>query len=276
VFDVSPLGATLGARIDGADVRTLDDDGVAALRSAIHDHLVVFLPGQELRDDEQLAFAARLGDRLSVHPVAAVFDRTEPTIEVIEDTAEKPPSAEGWHTDVTFSPNPPLFGVLRAEIIPPTGGDTMWSNQYVAYEQLAAPVRELIDGLDAQHDPAPFLDGLRAKAGDAIAEQARTVLPSAVHPMVITHPSTGREALYVNRGWTKTVCGVGAIESRHLLAMLFEHSEQPRFTVRWQWTPGDLAIWDERATQHFAIGDHYPAHRRMRRCTVEVDAPPRR
>jgi taurine dioxygenase len=80
----------------------------------------------------------------------------------------------------------------------------------------------------------------------------------------------------VNRGWSKTVCGVGAIESRHLLDMLFEHSEQPRFTVRWQWTPGDLAIWDERATQHFAIGDHYPAHRRMRRCTVEVDAPPSR
>ncbi len=276
VFTVSPLGASLGARIDDVDVRALDDDGIAALRAAVHDHLVVFLPGQELSDDDQLSFARRLGERLSVHPIAAVFDRTEATIEVIEDTAEKPPSAEGWHTDVTFSPNPPAFGVLRAEIIPPGGGDTMWSNQYVAYEQLSAPVRTLIDALDAQHDARYFLDGFRAKMGNDLTEHARRVLPEAVHPMVITHPATGRRALYVNRGFTQTVCGLGAIEGRHLLDLLFEHSEQPRFTVRWQWTPGDLAIWDERATQHFAIGDHFPAHRRMRRCTVEVDAPPSR
>ncbi len=273
---VRSLGASLGARIDGVDVRALDDAGVAAVRAAVHEHLVAFLPGQRLTDADQLAFAARLGARVSVHPVAAVFDRTEASIEVIEDTAEKPPSAEGWHTDVTFSNNPPAFGVLLADVIPTTGGDTMWSNQHVAYEQLAAPLRALIDTLDAQHAPVAFLEGLRAKMGDDIAERARRVLPAAKHPVVVTHPVTGRKALYVNRGFTTAIDGLSPIESEHLLALLFAHGEQPRYTVRWQWTPGDLAIWDERATQHFAIGDHFPAHRRMRRCTVEIDAPPAR
>lgn len=273
---VHPLGASLGARIDGVDLGALDDDALVAVRQAVHDHLVVILPGQALADDEQLAFAARLGARVSLHPVAAVFDRTEPVIEVIEDTADKPPSAEGWHTDVTFSANPPGFGVLRAEVIPPTGGDTMWSNQYLAYEQLAPPLRALVDGLDAQHAPVQFLEGFRAKMGDELAEQARRVLPRSVHPMRITHPVTGRRALYVNRGFTSHVCGLSPIESEHLLGLLFAHSEQPRYTVRWQWSPGDVAIWDERATQHFAIGDHYPAHRRMRRCTVDVVAAPAR
>lgn len=275
-FDVRPLGASLGARIEGVDLRTIDDAGLGALRAAVHEHLVVFLPGQQLDDAQHLAFAARLGTRVSVHPIAAVFDRTEPTIEVIEDTAEKPPSAEGWHTDVTFRPDPPGYAVLLADVIPPNGGDTMWSNQYVAYEQLSGPLQALVDGLDARHAPVQFLEGFRAKMGDELAEQARRVLPEAVHPVVIAHPVTRRKALYVNRGFTTSIVGLSTIESTALLDLLFAHSEQPRYTVRWQWTPGDVAIWDERATQHYAIGDHYPAHRVMRRCTVDIPALPSR
>jgi len=269
-----PVGGSLGARIDGVDVRALDDPALEQLRTAVHEHLVVFLPKQQLDDDEHLAFSTRLGTRVSVHPISTFLGRTEPVVEAIEDDADRPPSAENWHTDVTFAPNPPGFGVLLAEIIPPAGGDTMWSNQYLAYEQLSPPLRDLVDGLVARHRPVAFLDGLRAKMGDEMADRARGALPEASHPVVIRHPVTGRKALYVNRGFTTTIEGLSATESAGPLRTLCDHAEQPRFTVRWKWSPGDLAIWDERATMHFAIGDHFPAHRRMRRCTVDIEAAP--
>ena len=269
-----PIGGSLGARVDGVDVRSLDDAALDRLKAAVHECLVVFLPGQQLDDDEHLQFSSRLGTKVSVHPISVFLGRDKPVVEVIEDDADRPPGAENWHTDVTFSPNPPGFGVLLAEIIPEAGGDTMWSNQYLAYQALSAPVRAMLDGLVATHTPATFLAGLRAKMGAEMAEQARTALPEATHPVVITHPVTGRRALYVNRGFTTTIEGLGPIESAGLLTMLVDHAEQPRFSVRWKWSPGDLAIWDERATMHFAIGDHFPAHRRMRRCTVDIEAQP--
>lgn len=269
-----PVGGSLGARVDGIDVRSLDDAALDRLTSAVHDHLVIFLPGQQLDDDEHLRFSSRLGTKVSVHPISVYFDRDEPIVEVIEDDADRPPSAENWHTDVTFAPNPPGFGVLLGEVIPEAGGDTMWSNQYLAYEQLSPVIRDLVGGMVARHTPGRFLDGLRNKMGAEVADQVRPVLPEATHPVVITHPVTGRRALYVNRGFTTDIEGLGPIESAGLLRLLVDHAEQPRFTVRWRWSPGDLAIWDERATMHFAIGDHFPAHRRMRRCTVDIAAVP--
>jgi taurine dioxygenase len=164
----------------------------------------------------------------------------------------KPRTTNEWHTDVTFTPNPPIGSLFAMEIPAESGGDTLWSDQHLAYDGLSEPVRRLIGGLSAVHGRPPTTG-------------------TSVHPMVGHHTVTGRPYLYVNRGWTRSVQGLHDQESRHLLEMLFERAERPELQVRWRWSAGDAALWDNRCTMHYAVADYGTERRRARRATIYAE-----
>jgi taurine dioxygenase len=275
-IEIEASGCALGATVRGLDLAALDDDTFAQLRAALYDHAVLWVKDQQhLTDDDQLALGRRFGP-IFLHPAMTGFGIEQVQVEVIEDTADKPPAADKWHTDVTYAPNPPSVAILRADIVPERGGDTLWSSQVAAYGALAPAVRTMLDDLVVQHWPASFIEGVRTKAGREIADRMHAILPSAVHPAVITHPVTGARALYVNRDFCRAIVGLSYVESDRILDMLCEHATLPAYQVRHRWSTGDVAIWDEYATMHYASPDHYPRHRRMRRITIEGITAPRR
>jgi taurine dioxygenase len=275
-IEVEASGCALGATVRGVDLARLDNVDFDALRAALYEHSVLWVKDQaHLTDDDQLSFARRFGP-IFRHPAMAAFGIDDIRVEVIEDNPDSPPAADKWHTDVTYSPNPPSVAILRAEIVPETGGDTLWTSQIKAYAALSEPVRRMIDGLVVQHWPASFIEGVRSKAGSRVANKMHDVLPSAQHPLVITHPVTGDLALYANRDFCRAILGLSYVESDRILDLVCEHATLPTYSVRHRWEHGDVAIWDEYATQHYAVGDHFPQRRRMRRITVEGIAPPSR
>lgn len=241
---------SLGAAVTDVDLRTLDDATFAAILDAWHEHLVLFFPGQHLTPSEHRDFAARFGE-IEIHPLTEKLDGV-PEVTLLH--SERGGRADVWHTDVTFSENPPIAAILQQISGPPTGGDTMWANQYLAYETLSAPMRSFLDDLTAIHTSW---------------SQGRADL-QAERPVVLTHPVTGRRALAVNRLFTKRIPQLSPNESDALLAELYDWGDQPEFTVRWSWSPGDLTIWDNRCTRHYAIGD-YEDERVMHRVTVLGD-----
>jgi taurine dioxygenase len=264
VLTVTKLNAALGATVTGIDTSVLDADGpgladdtIATLRRAWSEHLVLFFPEINLSPTQQVRLAGYFGDSLAATTETGDY-RNAPTLAnegfpqillLDTGTGHKPTVTSNWHTDVTFVPNPPIGSLFCMEIPAPHGGDTMFIDQYRSLESLSRPVQEMISALTAVHGRPPLTE-------------------SAEHPMVITHPETGRRCLFVNRGWTAKVKGVSTTESNHLLAMLFERAEQPEHTTRWQWTAGDAALWDNRCTMHYALNDYNSARRRARRVTI--------
>jgi taurine dioxygenase len=236
---------------------------------------VLFFPDQPLSDDEHLALATRFGEPASFPIVERLVGGGNP-LGYITDTADSPPDADGWHTDITWIETPPKMAFLQAIDIPERGGDTMWADLYAAYDALSEPMRELCRKLSVVHTVSPVIvDAFRARVGggDDLADKIAVEFPPAVHPLVRTHPETGRDALFVAGGFMTGIDGMHDDESAVFLAFLNRHIENPNFHVRWSWTPGDLAIWDERCTNHRALSDHYPQYRQMRRCTVKGDRP---
>jgi len=252
-LDVRIIGGALGAEVLGLDLRALDDDGFAALQALLLEHLVLFFPEQHLEPDEHVAFATRFGEA-EIHPFIPKLTVEHPEIVVLH--ADQGFVADVWHTDVTFDASPPVCSVLQAHSIPDSGGDTMWSNQYLAYERLAAPMREMLGGLTAIHSAANYGHPER----------------QAEHPVVRVHPDTGRPCLFVNRQFTRRIPQLGRDESEALLAFLFEWSTQPHLTCRYSWAPGTIGIWDNRCTQHLAVND-YDGPRTISRVTILGDVP---
>jgi len=250
-LQVDAIAGALGAEVRGVDLGSLTDAEFAAVHDTLLEHLVLFFPEQHLTADEHRAFALRFGEA-EIHPFITKLDDEHTEIVVLEGTAR----ADVWHTDVTFSQEPPICSVLKAVTIPARGGDTMWTNQYLVYEALSTPMRELLDGLTAVHHAKPF--------GHPEIQ--------AVHPAVRVHPETGRRSLYVNRTFTSHFVELSRGESNALLEYLFTHSEQPQFTCRYRWTPGAIGIWDNRVTQHYAVADYADA-RRIERVTIVGDVP---
>ncbi len=252
-LDVRPLANSLGAEIRGIDLRSLSDEEWGLLHEAWLKHLVLLFPQQHLSPDEHITFARRFGEP-DIHPYIEKLDEDHPEIAVLDsDTGGR---VDIWHTDVTFSPTPPKASILQMKILPSCGGDTMWSNQYMAYEALSAPMRELIDNLTAMHN-----------AGSYGKPEVK-----AVHPVVRVHPETGRRSLFVNRLFTKRIIELQQYESDMLLQALFTWSATPEFQFRYKWSEGTVAIWDNRCTQHYAVSD-YDERRVINRVTVAGDAP---
>jgi taurine dioxygenase len=235
---------------------------------------VLFFRSQEMTPHAQRDFAARFGT-LHVHPIYPVLPDL-PEILLLDNHESFLPDNDNWHTDVTFSKTPPLAGILAAKRIPPIGGDTLWSDSSAVYEALSEPLRRFLDGLTAQHSVAKSFPPERWQNDLAFKEryeQAVAKHPPVDHPVVRTHPVSGRKGLFVNEGFTTHINGIKPHESEALLKFLFAQAGRPEFILRWRWSAGDVAFWDNRNTQHYAVADYLPERRTMHRATVNGDAP---
>ena len=268
------LAPALGAMVPDLDLAAdLSDTVIAAIRQGLEDHQVLFFRDQTLTPAQQRDFAARFG-ALHVHPVYPSHE-TVPEIMILEYDESLKGHQNNWHTDVTFIETPPFGSVLYADDVPAAGGDTMWASTYASFEALSKPMQDFLAALHAVHDfsmnfsPERFrLYGKDAKI-TAEYEKHKPVL----HPVVRTNQKTGRRGLYVNRSFTSHIEGLHHQESKALLEFLYRHLETPEFQVRFHWTNGAVAFWDNRFSQHYAISDYFPAHRRVRRATILGDRP---
>jgi taurine dioxygenase len=272
-IEVRPLTAAIGAEIHGVDLaRQLDDGTIAEIRAALLDHLVVFFRGQHITDDQHLAFALRFGP-LSVSPLATKYQET-PSVTVLDQVRPKGEGADEWHSDNTFMAHPPMGSILRAVQLPPVGGDTCFANMYAAYDGLSPPMRELVDALRAVHDiTKPMRKAIAAGHTSLDLADMQAKCPPVEHPVVVTHPETGRRGLFVNRNSTTHIVGVSERENDVLLPFLLDHVRSPEYQCRFHWEPDSMAFWDNRCVQHYAVAD-YAERRVMHRVTI--DGPPAR
>ena len=275
-LDVRRLAGNIGAEIGGVDVREpLSPATADEIRQALLRHKVVFLRDQHLDYARQVAFAARLGSLTLGHPTLA-SPPDQPLLEEID--SRKGGRANHWHTDVTFVDRPPAFTLLRAVVIPPVGGDTIWANTVTAYESLPPELRDLADRLRVVHTNAydyAATDGRELRPDPEYARRRQefvSVVFETEHPAVRVHPETHERSLLLG-GFARNVTGLAPQPGRDLIRVLQDYVTRPEHTVRWQWRAGDLAIWDNRATQHYAIFDYGTEHRRGERVTVAGPVP---
>ncbi len=269
---IHPVTPVIGAEISGIHLGARLSEGVQdAIYQALLEHLVLFFRDQSLTPEAHLDFAAGFGEIDAPHPLYAHVPGHERIVQLAND-AKNPPDTDGWHTDLTFRPEPPFASILLAREVPESGGDTLWANMYAAYEALPAGVKADLEGLTGVHDMGDFRnDFTRGETSGERLTAAMQRFGCAIHPVVQRHPVTGRRFLYVNEGFTVHLVGLTARESRRLLAYLFDHIQRPEYQVRFRWRAGSLAMWDNRCTQHYAVADYLPAYRCMNRVTLVSD-----
>ncbi|MBM7062912.1 taurine dioxygenase [Pseudomonas sp. UL073] len=272
---ITPLSPALGAVVSGVELRdALSDSTQQAIAQALLDHQVLFFRDQPLTPQQQARFAARFGD-LHIHPIYPNVPE-QPEVLVLDTAITDVADNAIWHTDVTFLPTPALGAVLAAKQLPAFGGDTLWASSSAAYEALSAPLQQLLDGLTATHDFTRSFPLERfGTSADALERyhQVQRQHPPLSHPVVRTHPVSGRKGLFVNEGFTARINELAPAESDALLRFLFAHATRPEFTIRWRWQANDVAFWDNRITQHYAVDDYRPARRVMHRATILGDVP---
>ncbi len=272
-LDVEPIAGAIGAIVTGIDLAQLDDATVDAVRAVWLEHLVVFFRDQELDADAFLAFAHRMGEPVR-YPFVKGFDTHPEIIEVAKLPDETVNFGGIWHSDTVYLEQPPMATMLLARELPPYGGDTMFASMYAAYDALSPALREVLDGLEAVNSSA--LADVSKTREDRIRDRGSNEEEQhflAAHPVVRTHPETGRKALYVNPAHTASFAGMTEEESRPLLQFLFHHSTRAEFTCRFHWEPGSLALWDNRCAMHNPINDYDGFTRRMHRITLGGDTP---
>jgi len=268
-FDLQALGSTIGAAVNGVDLSTdLDAETVAELRAALVAHKVLVFEGQSLDAETQSRFASRFGE-LEHHPFLGGTEETPYLVRLAKDEAVG--GYENiWHSDVTWREQPAMAAVLRAVELPDSGGDTLWADMEAAWEGLSDRVKEQNEGRVAVHDftlsyGAAMSSEDRARAGEEF--------PAVEHPIVRIHPESGRRALYVNRIFTSHIVGMDEDDSETLLDHLFAQAEVPEYQFRLRWSPGTVAMWDNRSTQHYASSDYWPQARVMERAAIIGDRP---
>ena len=265
LFETTPLTPTIGAEITGVNLaEPLSDELFSQLHDAWMNHLVLFFRDQHLTPDQHLAFGRRFGS-LHIHPAAPYLHDNPELMRVHTDQNSKVQNGAGWHSDVSADEEPPLGSILHLHQVPPHGGDTLFSNMYAAFEALSKPIQKLLMELEAHH-----VADYTGQYGD---HKPQRRYPKAVHPVVRTHPVTGRSALFVNVGFTRRIRGMSRAESDALLEMLFKHVTNPAFHCRFQWQANSIAMWDNRCVQHLAIWDYHPETRSGIRVTVQGDRP---
>lgn len=267
---VLPLTPAIGAEVTGIDLAAPRPGDVDAVRDALTRHQVLFFRDQPLLEpDAQVAFARAFGE-LHTHPAAPQMDR-HPEVFVIHAHREsRVANGNGWHTDVSCDEEPPMATLLQLHVLPSTGGDTLFSSMYAAYESLSERLRAFIATLTATHASEHVYRGRYADRG---VDDTNRTYPSAVHPVVRTHPWSGRQALYVNPSFTTRINELTADESQALLDYLYRHQQRPEFQVRFRWTQNAVAFWDNRCTQHFALWDYWPEERKGHRVTIRGERP---
>ncbi|MDJ0041558.1 taurine dioxygenase [Pantoea allii] len=274
-LEIKPLGPFIGAQVGNLDVsRPLSDAQFEQLYHALLRHQVLFLREQVITPEQHRALAIRFGD-LHIHPVYPHAEGVEEII-VLDTHQDNPPDNDNWHTDVTFIQTPPAVALLASKVLPECGGDTLWTSGIAAYEALSAPFKTLLAELQAEHDftkSFPEYKHRNTPEEHQRWQQAVAKNPPVYHPVIRTHPVSGKKALFVNEGFTTRIMDIRQKESEALLSFLFAHVTKPEFQVRWRWQPNDLAIWDNRVTQHYANADYYPTRRVMQRATVLGNKP---
>ncbi|NNA20598.1 taurine dioxygenase [Pseudomonas lundensis] len=272
---LTPLSAALGAQIEGVDLtQPLSIEQREAIEQALLTHHVIFFRNQSINPQQQARFAANFGD-LHIHPIYPNIPE-QPEVLVLDTAVTDVRDNAVWHTDVTFLPTPALGAVLSAKQLPAFGGDTLWASGIAALEGLSAPLQRLLDGLTATHDFTKSfpLERFGSTPEDfARWDQTRKNNPPLSHPVIRTHPVSGRKALFVNEGFTTRINELSEAESEALLKLLFAHATRPEYTIRWRWQENDVAFWDNRVTQHYAVDDYRPNRRVMHRATILGDAP---
>jgi taurine dioxygenase len=267
-IEVDKLTPHVGAEIRGVDLRRpLDEPTFKAIHAALVDNGVVFFRDQHLTPDQQKDFGRLFGE-LHVHPAAPSLLSGHPEILVIHaDETSKHVAGENWHSDVSCDPEPPMGSILYMHELPPVGGDTLFASMYAAYDALSEPMKRFLEPLTAMHE------GEHVYRGRYGVDDAGRVFPKAEHPVIRTHPDSGRRALFVNGGFTTRIVGLARAESDALLQFLFRHLETPEFQCRFRWQVNSVAFWDNRCVQHHAMWDYYPQRRHGHRVTIRGDKP---
>ena len=270
---VTPMTPHIGADVSDVDLSTLDDAGFAAIKQAFLDHQVLFFRDQDISMDAHMEFGRRFGT-LHVHPASADYrDHGNLPPEILKIHADEKTvrtAGDKWHTDVSCEPEPPMASILKLDIVPENGGDTLFSSMYAAYEALSEPMKAMLGSLTATHDGGPNYRDRATKAG---LDMSHKVYPCASHPVIRTHPETGKKLIYVNSTFTTHIDDIPADESRAILDFLFAHIAKPQFQCRFRWQRNSIAMWDNRCAQHHAMWDYYPNVRSGNRVTVEGDRP---
>lgn len=283
-IEVKPIAGALGAEISGVDLRHINDETFAEIYDAWLEHLVVFFRDQTLTPEEQIAFAKRFGD-IHHHPFIKGMPDYPDILEIVKEEGDTRAFGEVWHTDQMFNPKPAKATILYAKETPSVGGDTMFANMYQAYDTLSEPMKAML------RDVKTWNTGNRKKLADTdekrgqksgdykgnekMAAKVRDpgdLVTEAAHPLVRTHPETGRKALFIGNH-TQTLHGMKPAEARPIVEFLQAHSVQPELTCRFRWDVGSMAIWDNRCTQHRALNDYAGKRRRMHRITICGDTP---
>ena len=272
-FDIEPIGPTIGAEIHGLDLsRQIDQATADALEETLVGHKVIYARDQHITTAQHVAFGRLFGE-LEVHPFRP--EGEFPEIMVLDNHKDNPVlSTDVWHSDTTFRECPTKYSILRCLVMPETGGDTLWADMCAAYDGLSSAIKEMINDLDAVHDFKNF----RALFTDSDEDRERLremeeLYPNPIHPVVRTHPISGKKAIFVNPQFTLRINGLKADESDALLRLLYEQSHVPEYQFRLRWKPGTIVLWDNPSTQHYAANDYYPNRRTMERVAVVGDRP---
>lgn len=275
-IEIEPIAGALGAEITGVDLsRDLPDSTIADIRQALLDHCVIFFRDQNLDVDRHKAFVRRFGE-IFVHPNFKGTQADPEVVNVVRNPGDARIVGELWHHDTTMVVEPPMGAVFFATEVPPCGGDTLFANQYLAYETLSDGMKKLLDGLRVVHTdrniagPRAAVSKSRSTAVREDADWRETI---NLHPAVVTHPETGRKALYVNHSHCVAFEGMTEEESKPLLGYLLDHGHRPEFTCRFRYTPGSVAFWDNRCVKHMAVNDAGPFRRVARRIQIQGGRP---
>lgn len=269
-ISIEPLSPVIGAVISGVDLaQSLDNKTFDAVYQALMDHLVIFFRDQDMTLDQQKDFGRRFG-KLHIHPAAPKMAEHPEILVIHADENSKHVAGNGWHTDVSCDAEPPMGSILRLTEVPGGGGgDTMFANMYAAYDALSQGMKDYLQKLEAYHSGAHVYAGRYGK-NESLRDET---LPENLHPIVRTHPVTGKKLIYVNSGFTTRIKGLPRGESKAILGFLYEHVRTPEFHCRFKWQANSIAFWDNRCTQHHALWDYYPESRHGFRVTVAGDRP---
>lgn len=271
-LSIQPATPLIGATVSGIDLsRPLEPEDVDAIEAALLDHLVLFFRGQDLTESQHIAFARHFGE-IQPPPLKTRHD-PNPELHVLDQTSPRGEGADNWHADHTYTKRPAMGSILRAVQLPSIGGDTLFASMIAAYDALSEPMKRLLEGLTAQHDVRKSASrGIRAGHLDVDLAEIRRRLPPVTHPVIRTHPVTGRKIVFVNRNSTVRILELSQSESDSVLRFLFEHVRTPELQVRFKWDTHSLVFLDNRCTQHYAVPD-YHERRILHRVTIAGDEP---
>jgi len=268
-----PYAGALGAEVEGISLTSpIDDKSFSELNAALLEYQVLFFRDQPMKPEDHAQLADRFGQ--PQHHEAYPHIEGYPQLTILENDRDNPSKIEMWHTDMTFRPCPPLGSILHGVVIPEQGGDTLFASMSAAYEGLSPAMQSFLSELTAIHDFSyGFKESLEEPGGRERLAQMVADNPPVEHPVVRTHPESGRKGLFVNSLFTVAIKELNSRESRRILDFLFDHMVTPEFNCRFRWQPDSVAFWDNRITQHKPVNDYWPAHRRMQRITIDGDRP---